>query len=69
LVGIKDYLFSIAILQLKNLESLLMMIETLDHSLAFTVPKLACVSLVAVFQDILPLYPIKHFNEEGSKRM
>ena len=56
-------------LQLKNLDSLLTMLDIVDPAIALTVPKFAAVSLQAVFADVLPSYPIKHHNPEGVKRM
>jgi hypothetical protein len=53
---------------MKNLDALLMIMETKDPAVVLTIPRLCALSLVSVFQDILPSYPIKHTNPEGVKR-
>lgn len=54
--------------QMKNLDAILMIMDGNDPAVAFIVPKLCALSLLAVFRDVLPSYAIKHFNSEGTKR-
>jgi len=50
------------------LEGLLAFMNIKEASVALIVPKLAALSLQAIFKDVLPLYPIKHTTDEGVKR-
>lgn len=54
--------------RLQNLESILSIMKTVEDSVALVIPKLAVLSLQAIFKDVLPLYPIKHHEQEGVKR-
>ncbi|CAG7824019.1 unnamed protein product [Allacma fusca] len=49
--------------RMKNLDSLLSMLDLSDPLIALTIPKFAAVSLMAVFIDVLPAYAIKHHTD------
>ncbi|CAL8081922.1 unnamed protein product [Orchesella dallaii] len=53
--------------RLQTLDGVLAFMETKEACVLLAVPKLAALSLLAIFKDVLPLYPIKHSTDEGVK--
>ncbi|CAL8135187.1 unnamed protein product [Orchesella dallaii] len=53
--------------RLQTLDGVLAFMETKESCVVIAVPKLAILSLQAIFKDVLPLYPIKHTETDGVK--